>query len=643
MKYIVIDKPVSVRDMPSHSGNIINAFPPMYVVDIVEEEHGWLRTSTNQWILSGENIVPKAQWDKDHPTPEPQTVDPILAEMDSITMNMGTTYLKPGDSIRLNGKDMEDPVTGNTIHPSYSSEKTILYVKRIEEDGSALVYDGGQEFHVNPTAAQRLDPKELDKWDDIKEEDVVQSRRDSAAIAKAESGGILESVSDWIAGIEAININSTRSIFGMPYQFTPIADNRIDGSFNQAQFGRLYAQKIATRMPVLILQAGIPEFMQGYSSDAKDIMSKGISDSLSLLADKSAIDDMINKAGKMYAFKAVPTEYYDVVNPMCRAIANLLNIDGVSINIDGGGEELGSIDWLKYSQHSKWGYYAGSVCFYVNSEPQVNESFSNSTTQSQIASKINDVGRAGTELQFLLGGASNKLSILDNARAGTDEESVKGSSESNSGGLLDNLIGNIQTLLAGGRMAFPEIWSDSSMMRSYNITIKLDSPTADVLSLYLNILVPLCHILGLVSPRSLGYNNYIAPFLVRAYYKSMFHVDLGIITDCQIQKGDVGAWSQNGLPTQVIVQLTIKDLYDVMAVSLNRGTNDLVSNPAQLDYLANMCGINIGTPDIYRTWKLWMAIRGKNRITTNISHAWSNLMIQCYRKWNNLLSSDWTM
>ena len=123
----------------------------------------------------------------------------------------------------------------------------------------------------------------------------------------------------------------------------------------------------------------------------------------------------------------------------------------------------------------------------------------------------------------------------------------------------------------------------------------------------------------------------------------MFHVDLGIITDCQIQKGDVGAWSQNGLPTQVIVQLTIKDLYDVMAVSLNRGTNDLVSNPAQLDYLANMCGINIGTPDIYRTWKLWMAIRGKNRITTNISHAWSNLMIQCYRKWNNLLSSDWTM
>jgi len=208
--------------------------------------------------------------------------------------------------------------------------------------------------------------------------------------------------------------------------------------------------------------------------------------------------------------------------------------------------------------------------------------------------------------------------------------------------LLDNLIGNIKTLLGGGRMAFPEIWSDSSMMRSYNVTIKLDSPTADAVSLYLNILAPLCHILGLVAPRSLGYNNYIAPFLVRAYYKSMFHVDLGIITDCQIQKGDVGAWSQNGLPTQVTVQLTIKDLYDVMALSLNKGPNDVIGNPVQLDYLANMCGINIGTPDIYRTWKLWNATRGVNRISTNITHAWSGLMIDCYSKLNNL-NSYWTM
>ena len=639
MKYIVIDKPIAVRDDPSHNGNIINIFPPSYVVEIVEESNGWLRTESDQWLLVGDNIVKKSIWDKDHPTQE-KTDNEVLHEMDSIIMR--STLISPGDSLRLTGKDMEDPVTGNTIHESYSSEKTILFVKRIEDDGSVLVYDGGQEFHVNPMATERLDPKEVDKWTQVKEEDVVQSRKELKDIQKAETGGILESISDLISNLEAIKIEGTRSIFGMPYQFTPIADNRIDGSFNQAQFGRLYAQKIVSRMPVLILQAGIPEFMQGYSTEAKDIMAKGISESLDLLTDKSNIEEMINKSGRMYAFKAVPTEYYQVVNPMCQSIAALLNIDQVELALNGGNQTLGKIDWLSQSQHSKFGYYAGSVCFYVNSEPQVNESFSNSTTQSQIASKVNDIGRAGSELQFLLGGASNKIHFLDNARTGTDEEALKKSAASNTGGLLDNLIGNIKTLLGGGRMAFPEIWSDSSMMRSYNVTIKLDSPTADAVSLYLNILAPLCHILGLVAPRSLGYNNYIAPFLVRAYYKSMFHVDLGIITDCQIQKGDVGAWSQNGLPTQVTVQLTIKDLYDVMALSLNKGPNDVIGNPAQLDYLANMCGINIGTPDIYRTWKLWNATRGVNRISTNITHAWSGLMIDCYRKLNNL-NSYWTM
>ena len=240
MKYIVIDKPIAVRDDPSHNGNIINIFPPSYVVEIVEESNGWLRTESDQWLLVGDNIVKKSIWDKDHPTPE-KTDNEVLHEMDSIIMR--STLISPGDSLRLTGKDMEDPVTGNTIHESYSSEKTILFVKRIEDDGSVLVYDGGQEFHVNPMATERLDPKEVDKWTQVKEEDVVQSRKELKDIQKAESGGILESISDWISNLEAIKIEGTRSIFGMPYQFTPIADTRIDGSFNQAQFGRLYAQK----------------------------------------------------------------------------------------------------------------------------------------------------------------------------------------------------------------------------------------------------------------------------------------------------------------------------------------------------------------------------------------------------------------
>ena len=46
--------------------------------------------------------------------------------------------------------------------------------------------------------------------------------------------------------------------------------------------------------------------------------------------------------------------------------------------------KLGNFDWGLASQHPFAGYHRGSVSFYINSETQVQESFSNSTTQSQL-------------------------------------------------------------------------------------------------------------------------------------------------------------------------------------------------------------------------------------------------------------------
>ena len=154
--------------------------------------------------------------------------------------------------------------------------------------------------------------------------------------------------------------------------------------------------------------------------------------------------------------------------------------------------------------------------------------------------------------------------------------------------------------------------------------------------LYLNLLVPLAHIIGMVGARKAGDNAYVAPFIVRAYYKSMFHIDMGIITDCTIEKGDVQAWNQDGLPTQITVNLTIKDLYNVFSLAAGTGWNDVLSNPAELDYLANLCGINIEYPDFRRQLYLWKAIRnpltavtdqiGKANqfVTQKITTTWAN-------------------
>ena len=64
-------------------------------------------------------------------------------------------------------------------------------------------------------------------------------------------------------------------------------------------------------------------------------------------------------------------------------------------------------------------------------------------------------------------------------------------------------------------MVFPEIWSDSKFSRSYTCEIKLVSPDPSPLSVYMNVLVPLFHLIALVGPRAVpgNPNGYTNPFL----------------------------------------------------------------------------------------------------------------------------------
>ena len=61
--------------------------------------------------------------------------------------------------------------------------------------------------------------------------------------------------------------------------------------------------------------------------------------------------------------------------------------------------------------------------------------------------------------------------------------------------------------------------------------------------------------------------EYKSPFLVRAFYKGLFNVDMGIITDLTFTKGKEAAWSKSGIPLTVDVSFTIKDLYNDMYIT----------------------------------------------------------------------------
>ena len=241
-----------------------------------------------------------------------------------------------------------------------------------------------------------------------------------------------------------------------------------------------------------------------------------------------------------------------------------------------------------------------------------------------LASSVNSVSDMGRELNFLLGytQAGTGIEAINNdAEVRANIENINDTVKSilGHGSFFSNLATHIATVASGGKLVFPEIWADSSFSRSYSVNIRLVSPDPSKLSIFLNILVPLFHLLGLVAPQSIqsNPNGYTNPFLVRAIYKGHFNIDMGIITDMSINKGAECQWTPDGLPTSVDISISIKDLYNMLSITETSTTDwkyDTLNNTALMDYIANLCGINIYKPEISRIIEMWWVNNFENRV-----------------------------
>lgn len=424
--------------------------------------------------------------------------------------------------------------------------------------------------------------------------------------------------SDYTSSIASLTVKNIKGVMGLPYQWSPLQDPRItNGSKTSVGdkngIGRTYGDKILSKVPLLLITPGTPEFLGNYSeSQQKSILGK----MLQVIDDPSAesgLKAIITRDGKYYSLKFDYVSYYNCVNPMCRTGAYFLGIQDTVVN----GKEL------KY--HNQYtdnrdeldkflGTYNGCIPFYVNSETSIQDSFGNDTTQSSLADKINGYSSMANELNYILG-SSKAGALYDDlgAELSGTVEGLGNMVNSMLGGtnLITSISQNLSSVLAGGKMIFPEIWSDSSFSRSYDVTVKLVTPDNDKLSWYLNIWVPLAHLMALCLPRQVDANGYISPFLVRAFYKGLFNVDMGIITSMNVQKGGDGQWTKDGLPTSIEVSFTIKDLYNYMSLSDDPSIkNNLMNNITLLDYIGNTCGININETDIMRNLEMYLMVSG---------------------------------
>lgn len=466
---------------------------------------------------------------------------------------------------------------------------------------------------------------------------------------------------------------STR-LFGMPHRFNRFADMPISET---SQLGRSYAEKFATEAPILCMMPGRPNFLDSFRSSAerngfaKQLMEDVGSASRQL---SNEVNRMLkNNDFKYYTFYTDFTSYMNHVNLMCRFAALYLDI-GDTKALEKDGEKYvpySKYDWRHYRYHrseqppmkkiskdtegksifDKVGKKIKEgtkeffnlitetlqdnsqyIQFYVDPATSYQETASNSTGESLVKSNIAEAEDMVKEFAFIF----NTVGLGTIERA-TNDMMSKVSGLFNSmpyDNPIKRIFGGASTILSGATLYFPEIYKNSTFSRSYNVTINLTSPYGDRESLYLNIMVPLFHLMGFVLPKQNSANSYAAPFLLRATSKGLFNIDMGIVETMTIEKvpGSMTKW---GIPTEVKVSMSIKDIYPNMMMSSSYSPFLFWENSSFRQWIAVMAGVDVTVPhtlEKIKAMKTMMESMAEDipdvvegKFSETIKQIWSNL------------------
>lgn len=208
----------------------------------------------------------------------------------------------------------------------------------------------------------------------------------------------------------------------------------------------------------------------------------------------------------------------------------------------------------------------------------------------------------------LKNGIGNEIAFVTNSNAGSDMiegvmdflggttegvvQSLAGLTQNNTAGFMSNLFSGALQAVKGQKMIYPQIYESSRTDSNYQFTVTLTSPYGDVYNYYMNIVVPLMHLIALAAPRLVSSNSIASPYLVQAYIPGQCTIHLGIISNMTISKNpNSNHVSVNGFPLTVKVTFTITELYNSMSISPGNDPSSFLFNETLNDYMANLAGL----------------------------------------------------
>lgn len=284
------------------------------------------------------------------------------------------------------------------------------------------------------------------------------------------------------------------------------------------------------------------------------------------------------------------------------------------------------------------------VQFYCDVASNSMQSISNETKESSLKSTFNGFSEKVKDIAFMANtGGDGVRELLEGLGEGLMKGvdavvgGIGGTFNESAGVLIQRLTRTGTNVIKGDNVIMPDIYANSKYSRSYQITIPLRSIYGSKTSIYMDVLVPLCHILGLVLPKATTANTFSAPMLVKVFMPGKFTCNMGIVTGMSIESND-DARNVDGLCSDIKVTLDITDLYSDLTMTPASDPILFCNNSSLIEYLAINCGLDLIDAQFSTKVSLFMnsVVEGLKDIPDNVFGKLTEELDEAIYSWSGL-------
>ena len=310
--------------------------------------------------------------------------------------------------------------------------------------------------------------------------------------------------------------------------------------------------------------------------------------------------------------------------------SGILTIGGVVIGSAGGASNS---DTSSNAHGTAFDY----IKFYLSGSTTAQDQFQTSVEDSflgQLANTLNTAVKEAAYWANSLGGG-----LLNDLAQGAQD--IINAVKFDGGNPLQNVFA-IPEMLGGAKLVFPQIITESRYGKSITCQCTFPAIYGDEEAIYVNTLRPYLHLLAFVLPHQVrtSLDMYTFPFIVKAFSRGLFNVEMGAITGFNVNRGgqDETLWSFNGASEVISVEFEITPLINQLVMSSAQdGPGWTLKNKGLQEYLSAISAFDARNDQFELALDIFRSVFS-NYITAKISGFGTELL---QKEWVSSVINLW--